>query len=178
MTLTEVKEMLNENNIPFVTCAFQNETEYWRHTALYPYIKNAKSCKVVAIIIQSKNAQRNIELQFNSVDGVFCFEELYFGDYGYELFDCTEETLATNLMLSITKIMEGNIKIIVVNDLKHERWIGNMCFDLCDEDDDAFGKSRFQKAMQKIQTPKGFFAKLLNEKSNMKSMIGIHIGVS
>lgn len=54
---------------------------------LFPYTKNAKSCKVIAIVIKSKNRNKNLELQFNAIDGTFYFEELHFGDYCFDLND-------------------------------------------------------------------------------------------
>ena len=55
MTLEEAKQLLRTNNIEFETLEFSKEVEYWRHRMLFPYTKNAKSCKVIAIIIKSNN---------------------------------------------------------------------------------------------------------------------------
>lgn len=164
MTLEEAKELLHKNSIPFELCEFQGEDEYWHHAALFPYTKNAKPCKVIAIIIRSMNGKKNIELQFNAVDDIFRFEELLFGDYCYEMFCYKEEILADDLIRNIMEIQQGNLMIIVANDLKKRRWLGDACFDLSD-DDDEFGKPGFQKAMQLIQKPKGSFSKLLGSKT-------------
>lgn len=159
MTLDEAKELLSENSISFELCGFQNEAEYWQHLTLFPYTKIAKNCKVMAIIIPSKNEKKNIELQFNAVDDVFRFEELSFGDYCYEMFDIKEEFLADNLLACIDEIKNGNFTVISANDIRKKCWLGDECFDRGD-DDKLFGEPGFKKAMQRIQKPKGFFAKM------------------
>lgn len=163
MTLDEAKVLLSENNILFELCEFHNEAEYWRHTTLFPYTKNAKSCKVTAMIIRSNNGKKDIELQFNAVGDVFRFEELWFGDYTYEMFDYNEDTLADDLIHNILEIKQGNLIIIVRNDIRKKRLLADACFDLSDEDN-AFGEPGFQKALQRIKRPKGLFSKLCRVK--------------
>lgn len=160
MTLDEVKALLSENNISFGLYEFNNEAEYWHHTTLFPYTKNAKPCKVTAVIIRSNNGKKNIELQFNAVDDMFRFEELWFGDYCYEMFDYNEDMLADDLIRNILEIKQGNLIVIVLNDIRKKRWLADACFDLSDDDDDA-GEPGFQKALQRIKRPKGLLSKLL-----------------
>lgn len=159
MTLDEAKVLLSENNIPFELCEFHNEAEYWCRTILFPDTKNAKACKVIAIIIRSNNGKKNIELQFNAVGDVFCFEELWFGDYAFEMFDYNEDMLADDLIRNILEIKQGKLIIIVRNDIRKKRLLADVCFDLSDEDN-AFGELGFQKALQRIKRPKGLFSKL------------------
>ena len=159
MTLQEAKDLLSKNNIYFDICKFESEAEYWQHITLYPYTKYAKNCKVIALIIMSNNGKKNIELQFNAIENEFRFEELHFGDYSFEMFDYNEEMLANDLLDRIQDIQCGNFTIIVANNLKSESWIGDACFDL--NDDDLFGKPGFERAMKRIQKPKGLISKLL-----------------
>ena len=63
MTLDKAKTLLSENNISFELHEFNSEAEYWHHTTLFPYTKNAKPCKVIAMIIRSNNGKKDIELQ-------------------------------------------------------------------------------------------------------------------
>lgn len=163
MTLEEAKQLLRTNNIEFETLEFSKEAEYWRHRMLFPYTKNAKSCKVIAIIIKSNNEKKNIELQFNLKDNVFFFEELSFGDYCFEMFDYKEEYLAKDLLENIRRIMSGSFKVILANDLKKHRWLGDACFDMND-DDDVFGEQEFEKAINRIKKPKSFISKLTKSK--------------
>lgn len=163
MTLDESKELLLKNNISYQLREFKNEAEYWHHTTLFPYTQNAKPCKVIAIIIQSNNGRKDIELQFNAVDDVFHFEELRFGDYCYEISDYSENMLADVIINNILEIKQGNLVIIVLNDLRKKRWLADACFNLS-YDDDTFGESGFRKALQGIKRPKGLFAKLLRNK--------------
>ncbi len=162
MTLTEAKELLIQNDITFEVLEFETEAEYWLHATSFPYTKNAKSCKVIAIIIKSKNEKKNIELQFNDVDGESYFEELRFGDYCYEMFDYNEEMLSDDLINYILEIMQGNLRVINLTDLTKKRWLADACFDL--NDDDAFGEVGFQKAMKRIEKPKSFLSKLKRSK--------------
>ena len=162
MTLSEVKELLTKNNIEFKLLEFENETEYWNHISMFPCTKNAKPNKVVAIVIESKNGNKNIELQFVENNSVFCFEELWFGEYSYEMFDYNEEMLPQDLMQNIIEIEKGELIFIALNDIKKHRWLGDACFEL--SDDDAFGKKGFQKAMKRIDKPKSFLSKLRKSK--------------
>lgn len=162
MILDEAKELLSANNISFELREFQNEAEYWYHTTLFPYTKNAKPCKVIAIIIRSKNGKKDIELQFNAVDDILRFEELRFGDYCYEKFDVPEEMLAEDLMDQIFEVLRDDCAVIVVNDLKKKRRLADACFSR--NYDDAFEEPGIQKAMQRIKKPQGFFSKLLKSK--------------
>ena len=161
MTLEEAKQLLRTNNIEFETLEFSKEAEYWRHRMLFPYTKNAKPCKVIAIIIKSNNEKKNIELQFNLRDNGFLFEELSFGDYCFEMFNYKEEYLAKDLLENIRRIMSGSFKVILANDLKKHRWLGDACFDMND-DDDVFGEQEFEKAINRIKKPKSFISKLTN----------------
>lgn len=163
MTLSEAKALLIENNIKFELLEFRNEAEYLQHSILFPYIKKARPNKVIAIVIKSKNGNKNIELQFNEVDGVYKFEEMRFGEFCYEMFDYNEEMLVRDLIHNITEIKKGTLIVIVLNDIKHQRWLADACFDLSD-DDDEFGKIGFQKAMSKINKPKSFLSKLKKSK--------------
>ncbi len=159
MTLNDAKILLSENNIVFDMREFESVTAYWHHVSMFPYTKNAKPYEVIALIIPSNNGRNDIELQFNANDNNLRFEELWFGGYSFEMFDCNEEMLADDLMERIKEIQSGSFVVIVANDLKNGRWLGDACFDLND-DDDAFGRQSFEKAMRRINKPKGLLSKL------------------
>ena len=89
----------------------------------------------------------------------FRFEELSFGDYCFEMFDYNEEMLADALLNRIKEIQSGNFVVIIANNLKNRHWLGDACFDLND-DDDAFGRQGFEKAMGRINKPKGLLSRL------------------
>ncbi|MBE5922605.1 MAG: hypothetical protein E7269_07625 [Lachnospiraceae bacterium] len=163
MILEDAKLLLVENNISFETVEYRDEKEYWHHTMLFPYTKNAKSCKVIAIVVKSNNGNKNIELQFNETDAGFVFEELRFGDLCFEFFDVLEEVLVLDLILKIKKIQEGKLTVVLANNLKKRCWIGDAVFDLND-DDDLFGKKGYEEAMQRIRKPYGLLGKLFKSK--------------
>lgn len=162
MTLSEAKELLHKHNISFEQVEYENETEFFKHITMFPYTKKANPCRVIALVLHSKNEQKHIELQFNAVGDDFIFTELFFGDYGFELFDCYEEMLPNDLIEHISEITQGNLVIIVMNDIKNKRWIGDMCFSR--NDNDTIGMPGLQKALHRIKKAKGFFAKLFKSK--------------
>lgn len=160
MLLEEAKMLLAENNIPFELQEHQNEKEYWHHKMQFAYTDNAKECKVVAMIVKSNNGNKNIELQFNSVNNNFIFDDMCFGGFSYELFDIPEEELSAEMISIITEIMKGNLAIITVNNLKKKHLMGDACFNLND-DDNTFGKPGFEKAIDYIKKPQGFLKKFV-----------------
>lgn len=154
MTLNDAIALLNNNNSPFEMWEFQNETEYWNHIMDYPVNKNAKPCKVIALIIFSNNSKKHIELQFNETGGIYYFQEFWFGGSTFEMFDIKED-LASEIVKRIEEIRSGCIAIITVNDIRKKRWIGDACFDLnCDADE-------FHRTIKKINKPKSSFSKLI-----------------
>ena len=163
MTLDDAKVLLSENNISLEVDEYENEKEYWHHTMLFPYTKNAKNCKVFAIVIKSNNGKKNIELQFNENNGVFFFEELRFGGYCFELFDIKEGILVETLIDDIVQIQKGNLTVIEANNLNKRCWSGDAIFDL-DDEDDVFGKSGLEKAILHIKKPKGLLSKIFGSK--------------
>jgi len=58
MTLDDAKVLLVENDIFFELVEYRNEKEYWHHTMLFPYTKNAKSCKVIATRAVATRSER------------------------------------------------------------------------------------------------------------------------
>ncbi len=162
MTLDEIKEMLQENNIPYEISEFENEREFWRHIILFNNTKDAKPCKVIALIIYSKNGKKNIELQFNESGGAFYFVDLYFGGYSYELFDCQEKFLQQSVIDEINSIISNSVIVIAVNDLKNQKWLGDAGFSKKENDDSEL--QDFEKAMRRINKRKGFFAKLFKSR--------------
>ena len=163
MTLAEVKELLKIHNISFEQSEYENENEYWHHVLMFPYTANAKSCKVVALVIHSNNGKKHIELQFNSTPNGWKFEELRFGGYCYELFDTLEEFLPTDLVENISEIMQNKLVFIESFDLKKKKWCGDAVFDYTDEDE-IFGKHGFREAVRHIEKKKSFSAKLFQIK--------------
>ncbi len=164
MTLMEAKALLNEHNIPCVEKEYESEKDFWLHISLFPYEKKAKSCKVNSLIILSNNGKTNIELQFNETDDAYVFHDVWFGEYAYELFDCEEKFLGEEIITIISEAKSGNIRIVVINDLKHRRWCGDEIFDVQDNQDKWFGNKGFEKTVTKILKPKRFLDKLLKTK--------------
>lgn len=168
MNITQAEELLQKNNIPYETAEFSSESEYWSYrgakldVGLEP--SDAESRKVIALILHSKNGEKNIELQFNQTDGVFLFQELYFGDFCFERFACPEEDLADILLADILDIMNGEFAFILAYNLKKNEWNCHYCFVLSD-DDDLLGKPCYEKLLKSIYAPKTWFDKLMKTKT-------------
>ena len=164
MKLETVIDLLNANNIPFEICHYRGEADFYRHICLFPYLKNAKPCKVTVMVIHSKNGHKDIELQFNETKDGNVFVDLYFGGFSYELFGGGDEYLSDEIIREIDGIREGRVSVIEVNNLKKCRRIGDFCFDRNDMDDPISGESGFEKTMRKVQKPLPFFMKLFHSK--------------
>lgn len=160
MTLSEAKEFLNLNDIPFNAIEYPSEADYWRHIMLFPYLKHSRQCKVVALVIVSPNGRADIELQFNETSDGYLFAELYFGGLGYEAFLTHEEFLKDELICTITEITSGKTAVVSAYDPKKRRWLCDKIFDLSDTDDDDFGAEGFKKTVQRIKKRKSRFEKL------------------
>ncbi len=159
MTLTDAKILLEKRRIPYQTAQYEDQAAYYRHLALFPYTKNARNCKVIALVIPAVNGVMDIELEFHQKRGEYLFRDMFFGDYCFEMFDYNTDLLEADLLENIGQIVDGKIAVIVKNDLKRKRWLGDSCFDLSD-DDNVFGEPGFRGAVAKIEKPKTLWQKL------------------
>lgn len=162
MTLLEAKTLLERKRIPYQTAQYENEADYWRHLMPFPCTQSARNCKVTALVIPAVNGVKDIELQFNRRRGVYVFEELHFGGYGFEMFDTDPDLLEADLLDLIGQIVEGKVIVILCNDLKRKCWKSSLCYDPTD-DDNVFGAPGFREAMAKIEKPKTFWQKLTGQ---------------
>ena len=87
------------------------------------------------------------------------FDNLWFGEFDYEMFDYNEKMLAEDLLHNITEIIKGSSIVIIMHDMKHRRWGADARFDLSDGEE-----IEFQKTMERIEKPKSLFAKLMKSK--------------
>lgn len=161
MTLQEVERLLAENNLPFVKREFSNEAAYWQHLTMFPYTECASECKVIALVIESPNGKKNIELQFNATENDFIFDLPHFGSFAYESFQDNERLDPNDLLSFINDIMSGHVAVIVANDIRHKRLLWDCSFDLNNTDDEILGKAGFEETVKQIQTKKYFIARLL-----------------
>lgn len=165
MTFDAAKMLLEENNISFSELHFDSVAEFRLHISPFAYTKNAGTYLVKALVITSNNNHKNIELQFidENNDGNYTFVDLYFGEYFFELFDCQEEFLQQSITDEIKSIISNEVIVIVANDLKKGKWIGDQIFDKNEKD--GFGLPGFEKTMQRLNKKKGFVAKLIGSKT-------------
>ena len=64
MTLSQTKELLKSNFMQFTEMEFANEVDFLNHISQFPYTKKAKEHKFYALIIQSNNGKRHVELEY------------------------------------------------------------------------------------------------------------------
>lgn len=163
MTLEEGKTLLQKENIPFQEVDYPNEADFFRYVSLFPYLSNAKSCRVKALVIKSRHGIKNIALQFNQTEAAFCFADLYFGGYTPEFFRLTHRELLEELPDALRKIMRGEIGVIMADDLSRKKQCWDGAFDL--SSDDFLGYDDFWTAVKSIETEKkSIRAKLLKRK--------------
>lgn len=163
MTLTEAKTLLEKRRIPYQTAQYEDEGAYWRHLMPFPYTQSARKCKITALVIPAVNGVKDIELQFSRSRGEYFFDELYFGGYGFELFDQDPELVEADLLDFIGQIVDGKLAIIVANNLKKKRFVSDGCFDMTDSDS-VFGAPGFRDAVAKIEASKTLWQKLTGPK--------------
>ena len=160
MTLSQAKELLKSNSIPFTEIEFLNEADFFNHILEFPYTKKAKENKFYALVIQSNNQKKHIELEFEEKNGEYVFWDLWFGDFCFEYFSGNAEEDCSYLIEEIERIMKGSCTIINVTNAVTKRWIADAQFDRNDVDDDQFGELGFQKAMKRILKTKTLFERL------------------
>ena len=160
MTLSQAKELLKSNFMQFTEMEFANEVDFLNHILQFPYTKKAKEHKFYALIIQSNNGKRHIELEFEEKNGEYVFWDLWFGDFCFEFFSGDADEDCSYLIEEIQRIIKGNCTIINVTNPKTKRWIADAQFDRNDTDDDMFGEMGFQKAMKRIRKKRTFFERL------------------
>ena len=155
MTLDIVERILRSERIIYSFCDYENEEEFLKHIYLFPDLSNPDPYKVRSLIIKSNNGYKDIELQFNFMDGVYVFVEMLFGEFGFEMADCEDEYFAEALLDNLFAIFNEQVAILVRNNLTKKKWIGDSLFAL-DEDDPVVGEPAFFRAIERIQAPKTF----------------------
>ena len=156
MTLGEVQRMLEQREIKYYLRKYNTEKDFIEHIYLFPETKNASDYKVCSLVIPCQNEYKDMELQFNKIDGVYVFSEILFGEFCFEMYDHEEKYFAEDLMHIIFQVISGQIVVIVKNDLDKKRWLGDACFFLSD-DDPVVGEPAFFRELERIQLPKTFF---------------------
>lgn len=163
MTLTDAKTLLERKRIPYQTAQYEDEAAYWRHCMPFPYVDNARNCKITALVIPSVNGVKDIEIQFSRHRGEFVFDELWFGGHSFEMFEYDPELVEADLLDYVGQIVDGKLAVIETNDVKRRRGVSVSCFDLTDSDS-VFGAPGFREAMKEIEAPKTFWKKLTGSK--------------
>ena len=156
MTLSQVKEMLQSQALPFTECTFENEADFLHHISSFANTKNTNQNKFYGLMIHSNNEKTHITLEFEEKNNEYVFLDLWFGDVCFEIGieDCAF------LLDEIRNIATGKRTVISVTNPARKQWLSDTVFDRNDSDDDVFGEIGFQKAMKQIRRKKTFWEKL------------------
>ena len=163
MTLGEVQRLLNEREIKYYLRKYETEKDFLEHIYLFPETEGAEECHVCSIVIPCQNEFKDMEIQFNKIDGVYTFVEILFGEFCFEMYDHPDEYFAEDLMHIIFQVISGQIVVIVRNDIDKKRWVGDACFYLSD-DDPVVGEPAFFRELERLQLPKTFLEEKLTTK--------------
>ncbi|MBR3738533.1 MAG: hypothetical protein IKN26_07340 [Eubacterium sp.] len=163
MDIESVINMIESKEYEYFIVKYQSETDFLKHIYKFPDLKDSSDCSVKALVLPCKNKHKNIELQFNEINGEYVFVEMLFGDFCFEMYDCPEEILLNEIMRVIYQVFSDLIAIIVQNDIKNKKWIGDDCYYLI-EDDPVFGEPGFFNALSRIQRPQNPFEKMFSNK--------------
>jgi hypothetical protein len=163
MTLKEVTDLLDDKEIEYSLCKFNNEKEFLKHIYVFPDLTNAQDYKVCALTIKCKNGYKDIVLQFNNSCGVYLFDEMLFGEFCFEMYSCEERYIADALLNNIYQVESNSIAIIVENDLDKKLWVQDDCYYLV-EDNQDFGEPAFFRELARINRPKTALEKKMSTK--------------
>lgn len=106
------------------------------------------------ISIPNPNHQIDIQIVFKDATENPNFNDLEFGGYWYELFDCEEKYVAQELLTEIRRIINGSTYIIFASMVKNgTHW----CWDGMDDDlpeAEMNSMDGFNNTVAKIKSPK------------------------
>ncbi len=134
MYLSEVKELLSQSKVPYREVTYKTESEFYRHISRFPNLRRVQGFAVTTLVIQSRNGKCDIELEFDHTRDGFVFEEMYFGEYAFGFFELRKpDALSREIMSAIKKIVRGEYKFIVCNNLTRKTLDSDGCFDVKDD---------------------------------------------
>ena len=157
MKLIDVKKLLDENGYTYTQTIVPSRAEFYRQKGFN--LSNDMGAFIL-ISIPNPNHQIDIQIIFNDATDNPDFNDLEFGGYWYELFDCEEKYVAQELLTEIQRIINGKTHIIFATTVKngvHWRWDGKYD-DL--QDVEMNSMDAFRDNVEKIKTPKSWWKRL------------------
>lgn len=157
MRLIDVKKLLDDNGYTYKETIVASRAEFYRQKGFNP---SEDTGAFILISIPNPNHQIDIQIIFNDATDNPDFNDLEFGGYWYELFDCEEKFVAQELLTEIQRIINGNTHIIFASMVKngvHWRWDGKYD-DLPDEEINSM--DAFRNVVKKIKAPKSWWKRL------------------
>ena len=161
--LNRISEQLQDRAIPFEELHYENRNSFWQAIEVYPDEEKPTPYPVLALTVKSNNGKKDLAVVFEQVDDRYEFCDLFFGSFGFELFDAEEEITEGSLLDLIEDIMRNETTVIYAVDITKNIWLWDGVFDL--NDPDPHDKEEFEKKLQEIQKPKKGLSKLLDHET-------------
>lgn len=157
MNLSEVQAMLEQNRIDYDLVMVSDRMLFYRKQG-FPAICNSEPFRMITI--PNPNHSKEIHLIFDDASSEPEFQDLEFGEFGYELWQNDSDTLKDELLAEIKRIMAGNTYVIFATNAKTGKWYYDAAFSKSEnpnEDD----MDEFHKAVTRIRHPKKWWNKLI-----------------
>ena len=113
-----------------------------------------------AIIIDGGSKEAPLRVVFGEADGEQRFIDLRFGQFDYEFYQNTEESVMDELVDAIRAVISGKTKVISDWYTETKRWRGDACFYVAPGEEDD-GSYEYTAALQRIERPKSRLCRLL-----------------
>lgn len=157
MKLTDTKKLLDDNGFKYTETIVPSRAEFYRQKGFNP---SEDAGPFVLISIPNPNHQVDIQLVFSDATDNPDFNDLEFGGYWYELFDCEETYVAQELLTEIRRIINGNTHIIFLTAVKNGlRWHWDGKYDDL-PDAEMNSMDAFNNTVAKIKSHKSWWRKL------------------
>lgn len=161
--LDRIKEKLQDLEIPFEESHYENRIIFWQEIEVFPDEEKPAPYPVLALTIKSNNDKKDLAVVFEQVGDRYEFCDLFFGSFGFELFDSGEEVTDELLLDLIKNVMQNEATVIYAVDITKNKWLWDGIFDL--NDPDPHDKEEFEQKLIEIQKPKKGLSKLLDHET-------------
>lgn len=144
VTLKTVQQRLDDEGIPY-SIHKNIKDEHWASHA---------------IVIDGGCKKAPLRIVFGEAEEEQRFIDLRFGQFEYELYQCTEESVLDELVDAIRAVISGKTKVIYAWYTRTKSWKRDSCFYVApgEEDDDSL---EYAAAVQRIERPKSRLCRIL-----------------
>ena len=158
ISVDELKMQLEREHIDYIEKQFSTEREYLKTHFRNPNLKGRSEAPVSILLIDGGSHKMPVWLEFQPGAEGMVFYDLYFGEYGFELFQNNDEIIRQTVIETIRDILDGKIHVIASWNSKTCAWNGDASFYISpgEDDDDS---DAYEKALRRIEKPRGWFSR-------------------